>query len=431
MLTSKQIETVLGKSIDILSRDKYYRNDNIIVSVLQLLFFKWLSDWNEKNDLKEKDADINFDINRIVQWKDIQNLEINVGENLTKIFHMFEQANPDFEGVLINRKDHLWINLRDETLIRLIEEISSLDFHKHNFKKPQLLGEAYENFIVNSSLYKLKPNINLFTPLEIGKLIVNLLGSEVSTSIYDPACGSGRILIEYVRYLKEKGKNPQDIQVVGQELDYELLLIAKINLFLHGVSSLENLSINNPLNHLSINYKKFDTILSHPPLGVKNREDFQLGNYKDYKLIQDILETLDNTGKAVMLVPHGVLFRSVEGDIKLREYLIQEKLIDAIIALPEKLLYTTKTPTAIVVFSKNNTLNSKKGVLFIDASHEYESNRKRKFLTNHSISKILPTYFNFQEHPGYSKIVAYEELKKGDYILDINYYVKSEPPKSH
>ena len=445
MLNREKIEFILKRIISLLREDAHY-SGGYSSYILLLLFFKWLSDLHSKDISKNKKFSENFTLPKKANWVYIKDLVHNIGEELTNIFSLIEKWNPSLQGVFINPSINQWEKLSDNILQSMIRELSVLDFNENSLKRPDLLGEIYEDLIVKSGLYDMKSNVNCFTPYDLRKLIIELVQPQSGMQIYDPACGSGGMLTEAARYLKEHSKDPQEISLWGQEEDYELRSIASINLLLYGVVHAKILSgsiIKNLLVEEEGKPQKFDVVITNPPFGVKNWEDyeskqnaahhFEYGyppkSSADYVFIQRVLAMLTDIGKAAMILPHGVLFRGgTEGEI--RENIVKNDLIEAVIGLPQNLFHTTKIATAIIIFNKQKIEDRKQKILFIDASHEYGSNRKQNFLTDEIISRITSTYSDFREEANYSRIVLSEEISKYGYILAISRYVESKRVKS-
>ncbi|TVP58449.1 MAG: hypothetical protein EA343_21475 [Nodularia sp. (in: Bacteria)] len=440
MLISAEIKTVLTNSISILHHDLSF-SGNYNDYILQMLFLKWLLDIQAEKYIERDHSNIIFNIPKEINWLVVENLKEDIGEKLTDIFNCIESADSKLKDIFVNPKINQWNRINDCTLKQLIENFSILDLRSHILKRPDLLGDIYENLTINSELHEVKTNVNYFTPRHITKLIVDLATPQTKMQIYDPACGSGGMLIECVRQFQEKGEEFHNILLYGQEEDYELRSIAKINLLLKGVEHSQILSGNIIQNN---SLEKFDLVIANPPFGIKNwgvhskkhdlLHQFSYGNppknSADYAFIQRILSTLKNTGKAAIIVPHGVLFRGgVESEI--RKNIIEDDLIEAVIGLPANLFYNTKIPTAIIIFNRNKLENRKNRILFIDASHEYKmENRKKNFLTNDHIAKIVSIYSNFHEEIGYSKIASAKEVADYNYILDITHFVKPLYPEN-
>ncbi|MBD2102315.1 N-6 DNA methylase [Leptolyngbya sp. FACHB-261] len=445
MLNREKIESALKNVINLLREDTYL-SGNYSSYILPLLFFKWLSTLHTKDSLKNQKLSENLTLPREANWIYIRDSVQKVGKELTSIFSSIEKSNPTLQGIFINPIINQWERASDHTLKSVIRELSMFDFDQNSLNQPELLGQIYEDLIVNSGLYEMKSNVNFFTPYGLRKLIIDLIEPQAEMHIYDPACGSGGMLIEAARYFKKKGEDPQEISLWGQEEDYELRSIASMNLFIHGFIHSKilsgSLTRNFPIKEKG-EPQKFDVVITNPPFGVKNWDNyeskhnssprFQYGDppksSADYVFIQHALALLTDRGRAAMIVPHGVLFRGgIEGEI--RESIINDDLVEAVIGLPQKLFYTTKIATAIIIFNRQKSEDRKGRILFLDASHEYESNRKQNFLTDEIISRIVSTYSDFREEAGYSRIASHEGISKYGYTLAINRYVEPKEVKS-
>ena len=269
--------------------------------------------------------------------------------------------------------------------------------------------------------------------------------------IYDPACGSGSLLLKAVKEVKDK-----KVSVYGQESNSSTYNLCRMNMFLHGVNDAHiewGDTLANPLHLENDDLMKFDVIVSNPPFSLdKWAKGFEIGNTEtirdgkkkdtfkmeasmdpynrfvygvppksigDYAFVQHMLKSLADDGRMAVVLPHGALFRGAsEG--KIRKGILEDNLIDAVIGLPENLFYGVSIPATIVVFKKNRARND---VLFIEASREYEKGKNQNTLTKENIQKILDTYKNYKEVEKYSHIATMDEIKENEYNLNIKRYV--------
>jgi type I restriction enzyme M protein len=430
MIDSGQVKYTIKTIISLLRKDNSF-SGSYSSYIFPLLLLKWLPHLPFGIEMSDETADF-FKEN---SWSKIESLKQNIGQNLIDIFSWIHLENSSFERGFINRDANQWILISDSTFSKIIENISIFNFPESSLQQSNLICEIYEAIIIDTGLYESKSNINLYTPRDLAKLVVALINPNLGVKIYDPAFGFGSILIESVRHLISQGNNPSKIHVCGQEKNYELRSTVSIILVLHGVL---NFNISQGRNIESRNdNQEFDVVISNPPFGAKNWEDYgqdddslylQYGyppkNSADYAFILKVLAVLNDKGKSAIIVPHGVLFREgAEGEI--RKNIIENNLIEAIISLPQNLFYNTKIPTAIILFNKKKMYNEH-GILFVDASNEYGISRKRNFLTTENIARICSVYSSSQEESGYSRIVSKEELRDFNYDLSPKLYVQKK-----
>jgi type I restriction enzyme M protein len=412
--------------------------------ILPLLFLKWLSDVHSNNKFRDKIFDDRINISKNFDWQNINKIDQDIAENLSIIFHEFEELNPLFQGFFSGSNLNKWRLIGDNNLREIIHDISFIDFGNDISSQSELSKKIYDELTVftESTETRSKANFISFTPYHLRRLAIALISPQIEMQIYDPACGSGSILIEVARYFKEQGKDPHKIKIFGQERNDEMRAMAAIGLLLHGVIHLNILPgsiIESPPIGREGKSQKFDIIITNPPFGIKNwksqlNKNNDLYQFKygdppqgsaDYAFIQRVLAALSDKGKAAIIVPHGVLFRGGAEKI-IRENIVKDDVIDAVIGLPENLFYATKISTALIIFNKQKSECRKNNILFVDASHDYELKNGQNFLTDDIISKINLAYSNFEKTEGYSQVISCNEISKNDYILAVSHYIKSQ-----
>lgn len=292
--------------------------------------------------------------------------------------------------------------------------------------------------VIDFFLQYLSENFNLYsliTTPAIKKILSQLFKVNKDMYIGDITCGTGGILSEIKAFIDRYDRNAKFINIYGQEINYKIALIAKINLLLHGVHN-PKIKVIDTLKESVINRnisKKFDVILSNLPLGLKWSENqvgykgefkygWQTKNNAEWLFIQRGIEALCDTGKAAFIVSKGTLTRKSE--VKIREYILYDDIIEAVISLPNNLYGTKTIPVEILVINKSKIHKNK--ILFIDASKEYiKKERGRNDLSIEHIERIIKTYHNFEQIEGYSKIVNLSEIKNNRFELDGSYYIHS------
>jgi type I restriction enzyme M protein len=276
-----------------------------------------------------------------------------------------------------------------------------------------------------------------YTPQEVSELLARLIAPKAGARICDPTCGSGSLLITVAEHVRDKsGKPSHDFSLYGQESNGDTWALAKLNMFLHGMDDARiewGDTIRNPLLIEGDKLMKFHKCVANPPFsldkwGIEIAETDKFNRFwrgippkstGDFAFISHMIETLNEYGKLGVVVPHGVLFRGgSEGAI--RQKMIENNLLEAVIGLPSQLFYGTGIPAAILIFNK---AKQTKDVLFIDASREYQSNSKQNKLREQDIAKIVNTYKGAQSVDKYAYRATFDEIKENDFNLNIPRYV--------
>jgi type I restriction enzyme M protein len=371
--------------------------------------------------------------------------EDNVGEIIDKILAKIEDQNMEklegvFRNISYNSEKLGQTKDRNKRLKDLINDFAKPEL---NFR-PSLLGST-EDILGNGYMYLLerfasgagKKGGEFYTPHEVSVLLAKLVKPEIGNRICDPTCGSGSLLTTVAEEVKrEDGTRSNDFSLYGQESNGDTWALGKLNMFLHGMDSARlewGDTINNPKLLEGDGLMKFDVVVANPPFSLDKwgYDTAEADRYKrflrgippkskgDYAFILHMIETLLPTGRAGIIVPHGVLFRgSSEGAIRTR--LIEENILEAVVGLPSNLFFGTSIPAAILIFNKAKKSND---VLFIDASKEYEDGKKQNKLLPTNIDKIVDTYTNWNEIEKYSHIATKKEIIENDYNLNIPRYV--------
>jgi type I restriction enzyme M protein len=283
---------------------------------------------------------------------------------------------------------------------------------------------------------------SFFTVKSVARLLAKLAQPKPGDRIADPACGSGGLLLLAGEEVKKQGSS--NYALYGQESTGTTYQLARMNMFLHGKDGARlewGDTLNNPLLVENDRLMKYTTQVCNPPFSLKKwgAENAESDKYKrfwrgvppkdkgDFAFISHMVETaLPKEGRIAVIVPHGVLFRGgVEG--RIREQMLKENIIDAVIGLPAGLFLTTGIPVAILIIDRTREKGGKnekrKDVLFIEASKEYKSGKARSFLMPEHIEKIYDTYANRKELEKFSHKADPKEIEENDYNLNITRYV--------
>ena len=351
----------------------------------------------------------------IAELVDRQLEEIRKIINDNKIF-----TNLNFRNLIIHRGIG-----ENSVLSFVILKLNNL-FNDETIKKI-MVANAYQEILekVISLGEFVIDNREFYTPNSITNLVAKLVLSKNNETIYDPCCGSGNFLIS--AYNENK-------KVYGEERNISYYNICKTNLLLNDIDS-SNIKLNEYINNKIISDMKYDIVLSNPPFSdkdyIKNLDDegeyllykynLKSTSYGDYAILLKMLDSLNYNGKMAIILPHGVLFRNSEREV--RKELVENGYIKAIIGLPENLFFDNRLSVIIMVLSKEK---SQENILFIDASQEYLNLRKTYKIPDMSIKKIVTTYKNKKEENGFSHIATKEEIRTNEYNLTIKKYIKKE-----
>lgn len=347
-------------------------------------------------------------------------------ENRSKLEKVFRNIDYSSEANLGRTKD------RNRRLSLLLDDFVVLNLRPSNLEGNDVIGDSYEYLIANFASDAGKKAGEFYTPAMVSSLLAKIIEPKEGDRIYDPACGSGSLLIKAA---KEIGNS--NVSVSGQEVNGSTWALARMNMFLHDMDNATiewGDTLNNPLHKENDELKKFDVVVANPPFsldkwGAENASSDQYNRFfrgvppkskGDYAFISHMIESTNEHGRTGVVLPHGVLFRgSSEG--KIRKALIEENRLKAVIGLPANLFFGTGIPAAILVFDKNKKDNT--DVLFIDASRDFENAKNQNRLRKEDIEKIYNTYHNWEAKEKYSYIATLDEIKENDYNLNIPRYV--------
>ena len=449
-----QLKQFLWRSADIL-RGKIDSSD-YKKYIFGLLFYKRISDsWDEEykkvleeyhdEEVARSDHNHRFQVPKDCRWEVIQNQAEGIGHKLNEIFDKLTNANSPkldkiFDDLDFANKD----KFPNETIQRLINHFSQHNFGD-NYISSDLLGDAYEYLIEQFAADAGKKGGEFYTPREVERVIINILKPHEKDHIYDMAVGSGGFLLEAYHHLKNEAgeKKARSLYLYGQEINIGTYAIAKINMFLHGLDSadiqrgdtLADPKFLNPDGSL----KTFDICVANPPYSIseweyeifKHDKYGRVAGYEmppakkaDYAFVLHMVKSMNENGRAGIVLPHGVLFRGgAEG--RIRENLIKNDLIEAIIALPAKLFYGTGIPAAIVIFNKNKPENRKNKIIIIDAEQDYEEGKNQNRLRKKDIEKMVSAFEGYRDIEKYARVIPVKELEENEFNLNVRRYVEN------
>jgi len=467
-ITQKEINNIVWKACDtfrgVLGSGQY--KDYI----LTMLFVKYVSDvWKDKKAF----YNTKYNGDEVRVQRALANERFQVPENAT-FEYLFENRNENNVGELINialermedanraKLDRVFRSIdfnsesnlgqakdRNRRLKNVLVDFSAMDLQPSHLEGNDIIGDAYEYLISMFAGDEGKKSGEFYTPSEVSTLLAKLLNPQPGDRICDPTCGSASLLIKMAKEVGSK-----NFSLYGQEVNGSTWALARMNMFLHEIddATIEwGDTINNPRLLEADQLMKFNIVTANPPFsldkwGAESAVADQYNRFHrgvppkskgDYAFITHMIETTyEDTGRVGVVMPHGALFRgSSEG--KIRQQLIEENLLEAVIGLPANLFFGTGIPASILIFNKAKGKNT--DILFIDASKGYEAGKNQNKLRDNDkvsdINKIVDIYVNFKNgtplntengsivEDKYAFRATLKDIQDNDYNLNIPRYV--------
>jgi type I restriction enzyme M protein len=391
---------------------------------------------------------VRFYVPEIARWQNIKGQTKNLGEYLTTALRKLAQENPELEGV-IDRVDYN-ATISGQRLIdedRLKEVINKLSQKRLGLEdvEADILGRAYEYLLKKFAEGSGRSAGEFYTPKEVAILMAKLLDPEPGMEIYDPCCGSGRLLIKSYLHFEEKYKNQKvrPLKFYGQEREPTTYAIAKMNMIIHDIEN-SDIRLGDTLRNPAFreedgSLKKFDLVVANPPWNQKGypEELFRSDPYKrfefgvppekvDWGWLQHMYASLNDKGRMAVVLDTGSVSRGSgnagsDREREIRKKFVDRDLISAVILLPENLFYNTPAPGVIIVIDKDKKYKNE--ILLINASQLYEKEGPKNRLIEEGIEKIVEVYREWKEEEGFSKIITKEIAQMNDYNLSPSRYV--------
>ena len=411
--------------------------------VLTLLFVKYVSDKAKSDPYSLIEVPEGGSFDDLVALKGAP----DIGEKMNIAIRRLAEEN-DLQGV-INNADFDDPNKLGEgkamqdRLTNLISIFQDIDFTGSRAEGDDLLGDAYEYLMRHFATESGKSKGQFYTPAEVSRIMAQVLeiptDAPRSTTVYDPTCGSGSLLI------KVADSAPNGLSIYGQEKDNATWALSRMNMILHGnethdIRQGDTLSDPKFLNGEQL--QTFDYFVANPPFSVKtwkNGFDKEYDRFEgfaeppekngDYAFLLHMVKSLKSDGRGAVILPHGVLFRG-NTEAQIREELIKRGLIKAIIGLPANLFYGTGIPACIIVIDKKEATN-RTGIFMIDASKGFEKDGAKNRLRPRDMRKIIDTYLAGEEVERYARMVPLSETSdpKNNYNLNIPRYIDTSEPE--
>jgi len=372
-----------------------------------------------------------------------------IGDKINKIIGKLADANDSLKGAInvadFNDEEKLGkAQSMVDRLTKLVAIFEGLDFGSNRAEGDDLLGDAYEYLMRHFATESGKSKGQFYTPAEVSRIMSMVIdlgkASNAAQSIYDPTCGSGSLLLK--AHDEAKSRTGLDLALYGQEMDNATSALARMNMVLHDCPTAE-IWQDNTLAHPHFknpdgSLKTFDFVVANPPFSTKawtsgldplndlyHRFEYGIPPAKngDYAFLLHMLKSLKSTGKAAVILPHGVLFRG-GAEASIRTRILKQGYIKGIIGLPANLFYGTGIPACIVILDKEGAAG-RRGIFMLDASKGFIKDGNKNRLRAQDIHKIVDTFTRLLETPKYSRMVPLAEIETNDFNLNLPRYIDS------
>ena len=429
--------------------------------IFPLLFYKRICDvYDEEYEeaLAESDGDLEyaafdenhrFKVPAEAHWNQVRQVTVNVGKAISDALNAIQKVNnQQLQGIF---GDADWTNkerLSDSLLCQLIEHFSSRNLNIKNVPNDEL-GNAYEFLIKKFADDSGHTAAEFYTNRTVVRLMTLIADPKEGESVYDPTCGSGGLLLNCAMMLKDQGKEYRTLRLYGQEINLITSGIARMNMLLHGFEEFNIVRGNTLSNPLFMKYdqlQQFDIVLANPPYSIKSWDQAAFANdpygrniwgtppqgCADYAFQQHIMKSLKpDTGRCVVLWPHGILFREAEREMRRR--MIESDCADCVIGLGPNLFYNSPMEACLLICRMQKPANRRGKILFINAVDEVKRDKTISTLEPQHIEKIFKAYKDYKDIEGFAKVVTNKQIFENGATLNISQYVswlevKSDKP---
>ncbi len=431
--------------------------------VLGLIFLKYISDAFEElyekleaekdqtgadpEDKDEYTAERVFYVPLEARWKTLQNKAKlpTIGRDIDNAMDAIEQDNLSLKGVL--PKDYGRPALDKQRLGELIDLIGSISLNNHGSGKGKdVLGFVFEYFLGQFADAEGKKGGQFYTPASIVKLLVEVLAPEAEKRVYDGCCGSGGMFVQSEKFIELHEHRRGKISIFGQESNPTTYKLAKMNLAIRGIDA--NIELGDTFMNDKFPQLKVDYILANPPFNVSdyniNKSETHKWKYgipptgnANFAWLQHFISKLAPNGMAGIVLANGSMSSDIATEGQIRKELVENDLVDCMVALPSQLFYNTQIPACLWFLSRNKTSGKFRDrsneVLFIDAREMGTMiSRRQRELTDKDIQKIAKTYHNwrgkdsqdrYKDIPGFCKSADIQEIRKNNHILTPGRYI--------
>ena len=422
--------------------------------IFPLLFLKRISDVYDEERLDALDesggdadyADLpeqhRFQVPAGCHWTELQKKSTNVGQAIQRSMREIEKANPNtLYGIF---GDVQWTNkerLPDSLLVKLVDHFSGMSL-SNALVPNDVLGNAYEYLIKKFADLTNKKAGEFYTPRSVVSLMVNILDPKPGETVYDPACGTGGLLLETLQHVRENGGDDRLMlgRLFGQEKNLTTAAIARMNLFLHGAEDFNVVrgdTLRQPAFVSGDRLATFDCVIANPPFSLKawgedawasdpwgrNIAGTPPKGYGDWAWVQHMVASMaSKSGRLVVVLPQGAVAR-VGKEAKLRSKLISQDLIEAVISLGPNLFYGTPIPACIMVCKNYKSVSRRGKMLFVDGSGYFQRGRNQNTLEPEHVMALYEAYTSFADIEGLSKVVTNDDVQAQDGSLNVAGYV--------
>ena len=426
--------------------------------IFPLLFYKRICDvYDEEYEeaLAESDDDREyaafdenhrFKVPTEAHWNQVRRVTVNVGKAINDALNAIQKVNnQQLQGIF---GDADWTNkerLSDSLLCQLIEHFSSRNLNIKNVPNDEL-GNAYEFLIKKFADDSGHTAAEFYTNRTVVRLMTLIADPKEGESVYDPTCGSGGLLLNCAMMLKDQGKEYRTLRLYGQEINLITSGIARMNMLLHGFEEFNIVRGNTLSNPLFMKYdqlQQFDIVLANPPYSIKSWDQAAFTNdpygrniwgtppqgCADYAFQQHIMKSLKpDTGRCVVLWPHGILFRDAEREMRRR--MIESDCVDCVIGLGPNLFYNSPMEACLLICCMQKPTQRKGKILFINAVDEVKRDKTISTLEPQHIDKIFKAYKEYKDIAGFAKVVSNKQILENGATLNISQYVSRLEVKS-
>ncbi|MFD4901564.1 N-6 DNA methylase [Streptomyces sp. NPDC058411] len=385
----------------------------------------------------------------------IQALTSRVGERLDQAMVALSEGNDRLAGVTTHISFNEIIGTKprftDDELAQLIRHFTLYRLRNEDFEFPDMLGAAYEYLLGEFADSAGQKGGEFYTPRAVVRMMVRLVDPKAEESVYDPCAGSGGMLIAAREHVEEHGEDPTLLSVNGQDKNGPSWSMASMNMVLHGIREFDlqhGDTLTEPLHFQpgTKRLRRFSKVLSNPPFSLNYDASLvaeadrnhgarmkhwapEGGKKADLMFVQHMVAVLEEEGVAAIVMPHGVLFRGgKERDI--REQLLKDDCIEAVIGLGPNLFYGTGIPACVLVLRRPHRKLAQRvdKVLFINADRDFTAGRNQNELRPEHVEKIVTTYQQWRQIPRYSREVEVKDLLAAEANLNIRRWVDNSPP---
>ena len=425
--------------------------------VLGLIFLKYISDSFENHrkklqndpqaDPEDKDeysSEMVFYVPKKARWKHLQDSakQTEIGRIIDDAMDRIEKENPSLKGVL--PKEYARPTLDKRRLGELIDLIGSIGLGDEESKKKDVLGRVYEYFLGQFADAEGKKGGQFYTPRSIVRVLVEML-QPYKGRVYDPCCGSGGMFVQSEKFIQEHQGRVNDVSIYGQESNPTTWKLAKMNMAIRGIDC--NIALGDTFHNDRHKDLKADFIIANPPFNISDwrgeslRDDARwkygippAGN-ANFAWVQHMIHHLSPRGTIGLVLANGSMSSSTSGEGQIRKSIVENDLVDCMVALPSQLFYNTMIPACLwfIRRNKNKPKNRTGEILFIDARKMGEMvSRRNRELTAEDVKKIALTYHNWKKRANYKDVLGFcmsaktEEIARNDYILTPGRYVGVE-----